>query len=620
MPLQFEECSQIVAQLSADVDGLRRATAEFELPPLPQREWFELLNRKLKPQLGELSFLIVAVVGGTNIGKSVIFNHIAGGRISATSPMASGTKHPTALIPRTLQDRVQLEKLFQGFQVERWEDARQPLQEDATHRLFYRLCDDTPPNLIILDTPDIDSVSEVNWARADYVRQSADVLIAVLTQQKYNDAAVKQFFRKAAQEDKLVIVIFNQCQLPEDEEYWPLWLQTFCSETGVQPHLIYLAPSDRRAAESNSLPFFERDVTGQMVGGRAEDRPHRLVEDLSQLHFGDIKVRTLAGALRHLVSPEWGIPSWLQEIQCRSREFQEALELLSSHRLVEISRWPLLPNAVLIEALRAWWRAQRQGWSAAVHGFYNRLGEAVTYPVTALRRRAAPAPVSPLETYRQREWEAILDVLQRCIERLEWLRELGNPLLSPRLDRLLGGTSRSALIERIRQEHEQIDFQQEIQQLIERELQNFQSEHPESYRLIRRIDSLAAATRPAVSVALFVTGAGPLGDAVAPVVAASTLSSILHIAGDAVGGTVVTAVGDKVITSGAATSVGYLEARFRQLHAAFARQRAAWMAGQLEKHLLGDLTKEFSASSRLINGEEFRRVRQSVDQLRKILS
>ena len=49
------------------------------------------------------------------------------------------------------------------------------------------------PNLVILDTPDVDSDAPVNWQRADAVRQAADVLVAVLTQQKYNDAAVKQF-------------------------------------------------------------------------------------------------------------------------------------------------------------------------------------------------------------------------------------------------------------------------------------------------------------------------------------------------------------------------------------------------------------------------------------------
>ena len=73
-----------------------------------------------------------------------------------------------------------------------------------------------PPRLLLLDTPDVDSNARVNWHRADAVRQTADVLIAVLTQQKYNDAAVKRFFRHAADADKAVIVVFNQVDVALD--------------------------------------------------------------------------------------------------------------------------------------------------------------------------------------------------------------------------------------------------------------------------------------------------------------------------------------------------------------------------------------------------------------------
>lgn len=67
-----------------------------------------------------------------------------------------------------------------------------------------------PPKLVLLDTPDVDSDAHVNWQRADIVRQAADVLIAVVTQQKYNDAAVKKFFRHAAAADKAIVLLFNQ--------------------------------------------------------------------------------------------------------------------------------------------------------------------------------------------------------------------------------------------------------------------------------------------------------------------------------------------------------------------------------------------------------------------------
>ena len=140
-----------------------------------------------------------------------------------------------------------------------WTTPEEALRDCPEHLLFWKTHAALPPNLLILDSPDIDSDKEVNWLRADHLRHCADILVAVLTQQKYNDAAVKEFFRKAATEDKSVLLILNQCLLPEDEPYWPLWVGTFCEETGIRPQIVYVAPNDRRAAENLQLPFFERE-------------------------------------------------------------------------------------------------------------------------------------------------------------------------------------------------------------------------------------------------------------------------------------------------------------------------------------------------------------------------
>jgi len=617
MSSQFQRCSDVVTRLHRAVLELSRQTEQAELPGLAGREWYELLTRRLEPQLGNDSFLIVAVVGGTNIGKSVIFNHIAGERVSATSPMASGTKHPTVIVPQGFAERVNLQQLFPGFELTPWNDAEAPLATDDRHLLFWRESDATPPNLVVLDTPDIDSVAEVNWERADHIRQSADVLVAVLTQQKYNDAAVKDFFRKAAQSGELVITVFNQVLLPEDEEYWPLWMATFCEETQVTPHAVYVAPNDRRAAEANQLPFFERPWPADSETEVDQDQPQQMLSVLSDLRFGEIKLQTLTGALQQLVHLDHGVPAWLQEIEKRGREFRDALELLSSQRLVEVDRWPTLPNKVMIAFLREWWSHQRTGWTANVHGFYNSVGQAIAYPIQMIRGTEETAK-SPFEDYKEREWEAILEVLERTIERLTWLRDADNPLLSPRLHEILTGTSRAELIETFRQSHQAVDFESDLKKLIEQNLSSFKSDHPDYYKMFRRLDSLAAAARPAVSVMLFMTGAGPVGEFLAPAVADSALQGVIHVAGDAVGGTVVTAVGDKVLTEGASTGTGYLEASFRRLHASFAQQRANWLAQNLEHHLLGTLSQDLTKASNIATMPEFQRVQTVVNELREL--
>ncbi|WP_437191988.1 GTPase domain-containing protein [Planctomicrobium sp. SH527] len=612
------QTEQLIQQLSSSVRRLEEVSRQLNLPPLEGREWFELLARKLQPQMGECPYLVVAVVGGTNVGKSVIFNHIAGGRISATSPMASGTKHPTALIHPTLSETANVSALFPGFETVRWDQPEQPLQEDLRHLLFYRVTERTPRNLVILDSPDVDSVAVVNWERAAHLRQSADVLIAVLTQQKYNDAAIKTFFRSAADEGKLIIVVFNQCLLPEDEEYWPMWLKTWCEATGVNPDLVYLAPNDRRAAEDNRLPFYERDWPLDESGRPNTERPPRLlIDELSQLKFEEIKERSLSGAVHQVVSNDSGIPAWLREIERRSNEYADALQLLTADRLAEVSRWPSLPNSVLIQQVREWWGRQREGWTASVHGFYSKLGSLVTAPLTLIRQRRQVVE-SPLEIYRKQEWQTVLDVLESGFNQLERIRDVGNPLLRDQIAELLSGVSRAAVIDEVRREHQELDLEKDISQFVEQQLSRFREESPEYYRLFRGVDAMAAFARPAVSVALFATGAGPIADAMVPVVTNSLLQGALHVAGDAAGGAVATAVGDQVLAGAAGQGAGYLETRFRELHTSYSRHRALWLSERLNRLVLRGLPAELASAAQVKGLPECRNVRQIVLDLQRL--
>lgn len=628
MSQSLTACADLLRRLSSTVEQLEREAQLLELPPLAGREWFEVLQRKLLPQLGDGSFLIVAVVGGTNIGKSVIFNHLAGYRASASSPLASGTKHPTLLTAPGFTGKHDLRELFPGFEPVAWQAAEQALTEDDRHLLFWRERPETAAdqlhsdNLLLLDTPDVDSVAVVNWERADHIRQSADVLIAVLTQQKYNDAAVKQFFRKAAAERKYVIIVFNQCLLPEDEEYWPLWVGRFCEETGLEPAALFLAPNDRRAAESLQLKFHERPwplPEGFSPTAPPSGREVNLLEELAQLRFGEIKLQTLLGSLQQLVDPVEGFPSWMLEVQRRAESFAEAASILSSTRLTQIDRWPAVPNSLMIAQIRAWWADQREGWTANVHQFYNGVGQLVTKPFTLLSEQVRGPAINPWEVYRKQEWESVLLAVEGVFDRLTWMRDLGNRLLTPRLDQLLGGNARSTFLTALRQQHDRVDFATELSALIAQELATFREQQPNYYRLFKGVDSAAAAARPAISVALFLTGVGPVGHALFPAVADTAVQGALHVAGEAVSGTVLTTVGDKVISQGAATGAGYLEAQFRRLHTRFAEQRANWLATQL-RGILGSLPEELTAAAELPKSERFRQLNRLLAELKQFLS
>ena len=610
-----EKFSRSVGEMHSALTKLAANAELLAIDPLEGREWYEILRQKLLPQLVDDSFLVVAVVGGTNIGKSVIFNHIAGCRASATSPLATGTKHPVCLVPRGFEDRHDLAAIFHGFSLEAWSQPEAALEEREEHTLFWRTDDTMPANLLVLDTPDIDSDAPVNWLRADGIRRCADVLIAVLTQQKYNDAAVKRFFRKAAEEDKAVVIVFNQCLLPEDEDYWPVWLNTFTSETGVQPELLYVAPNDRRAAEENRLEFLERPASPDAPPVDDPAQPRSLSDDLSRLRFDDIKLRTLRGSLQHLVGESTGVPTWLNEVRRRSGEFASAAERLSSDSVVRIKDWPGIGNHLLVSEVRAWWKARQQGWAKSISGFYDTLGKAITVPYTFARNTIQGEPPDPLQEYHEKEWAAILHTVEEIYDKLSWMTEAGSQLLRPRLEQLLSGTSRTDLLEKLRADHEQVDLSIELEQTVNSEMTAFQAGSPEMYQFYRQLHNISAAVRPMTSVVLFSMGWGPAGEAVAPFVADAAAHAVVPIVADLAGGATAAVAGEAAVAGTAGSSAGFLQAKFQKLQSSFTSRRVSWLATALREELLGTLPDELKTAASLPDSEPFAAILQQLKNI-----
>ncbi len=595
-------------ELRALLHILETHARPLDLPPLAAREWFELLERKLAPQLGAEAFLVVAVTGGTNIGKSVVFNHLAGFRASASSPLASGTKHPVCLIPEGFADRHDLAAIFPTFTLRPWADAAAALDSDDEHLLFWRTSAAVPAKLILLDTPDIDSDAPVNWARADAVRQAADVLVAVLTQQKYNDAAVKRFFRQAATEGKPAVVVFNQCELPDDEAYWPLWLETFRRETGIDPLYVYLAPNDRRAAEEIRLPFVERrtHATTDSATSSTRDDAVPLQEIFARLRFDEIKQQALRGALRLVADETAGVPGYLREIGRKSAEYRAAAEVLSAQRLAEVEDWPVPPSNVLIAEVRTWWAAHRQGWAASVHDLYDRVGQTILTPFVWARDWLQGPPTPPWDAYRAQEWDAIVRAVGKVYTKLEWLADIGQPLLKARLEARLTGVTRAALLNRLEVEHQRFEFAPLLATTVADELVTFRQENPQLFQWIQRIDEATAAARPALTIVLGMTGIGlPVGEAATHFASQGLMQGAMHLAGDVVAGTATATVGESAISATASSGAGYLQAKFHRLQEAFTARRATWLAAWLEREVLGHLTTELETAAGVDRRPEF---------------
>jgi hypothetical protein len=603
--------SAAVKRLLAALAALEPEATRIGAPAPTSNAWYELLRYKLQPQLELPPVLVVAVVGGTNIGKSAVFNHLAGEEASASSPLAAGTKHPVCLVPPGFEDPAVLGRLFEPFELTAWRSAADALRDSDANLLFWRVGRQVPPRLLLLDVPDVDSDAVVNWERARAVRDTADVLVAVLTQQKYNDAAVKQFFREAVAAQKPIIVLFNQCDLEGDRPYWPQWLATFAGETGTRPELVYVVPYDRAAAQALRLPFYEVGPQGLSSPDRAAD----LRQELAALHFDTIKIRTFRGAVARVLDPQDGVPAYLDAIRAAADGFATATAALSAREMARVA-WPSLPPSTLVDEIRTWWDAGRASWSRQIHGFYRTLGRTVTWPVRAAWSNLLGPTPEALDAFYQQEREAIVLAVEKMLDELNRLAQVGNETLRPRLLRLLGGSARQALLLRVQAAHAALPaVDDDYRRFLWAELDAWRQSSPHAVGFLRSLDHVAAVARPAITISLAVSGWMLAGDLVGHVAVQAAQQTAGHLATEAVIAGGIAGGGEALVST---TSEGVRQAAgrlFLRIQARYAQQRAEWLAAWLERELLGDLLAELRGGAEVPHSAAFAAVTAALGEL-----
>ena len=621
------------------MEALAASAQRLGVGPPQGREWFDLLHRKLLPQLQGPPLLIVAIVGGTNIGKSVVFNHLAGETASAATPLAAGTKHPVCLVPPGCDDPQLLGRLFEHFQLRAWQSAEDPLEDSPTDRLYWRLGAQVPQRLVLVDAPDVDSDVTVNWQRARAIRQTADVLIALLTQQKYNDAAVKQFFRAAVEADKPIIVIFNFCDLEADRDYWPQWLAA-SARNGSEPGLdLRGALRSRRGPRTAPavLPVSREQGAGSREQGagclssgdcwRREpfllpapapcsllsppSSPTDLRNELAALHFDAIKIRTFRGA--------WHACS-MRSRGCRATSARSAPLPGSLPRRpppCRRPRWPAspgrLPTSVLVDEIEDWWDADRTDWSRRVHGFYRVIGAGLLRPVRAagprwpVPRKTRSRPFSgrsrPPLSWRSKNsstsCEAVAGGQRDLAAALAADPGRSGPcgISGPRR----GGPSSLPPVD------------EDYRGMLRGELDAWKASYPRIIRWFRTLDQALAVARPAITVTLCVSGGVLAGD----LVGQAAMHAAGHVAGQvAADAAIATGITEAVVTTGGEGARQAAARLFRRLQARFAQKRAQWLADFLERELLGSLLEELRQGAAVPDSIEFRNAEAAMAELK----
>ena len=563
------------------VAGLLPLAADLGLPDAAASDWHGALFGKLRPQVDREPVLVAAVCGGTNTGKSLITNSLVGAEISRSLPEAARTVHPVASLPRGLAARLDLAGLFPGFRPVVWTS-----EEDAL---------DTQ-RLVLLDTPDIDGTLRENWHRAELVRNAADVLVAVLTQQKYNDAAVREFFAAAAAAGKTVLVVFNMLDWPRQRDRVAGWLGTFTAETGLTPAAVYAVPHDFAAAEAGRIVFH---ALPELTPDGRDLSP---LERLATSDFDALKLRSMRGAMAVVLEPRHGLPAWLDELTLRAGEWQASLGVLEREGQVRVAL-PPAPREVVWQEIWNWLEPRRSRLDLVVSRGYQAVGAGlarVGRTVGLLK-----TPEEQREDFQAVELKALKQALGDFVQRLE--DACGrDPRLASRLGPRLASPDRTAWFADLERRHAALPLVSEgYRAFVRGELDRFAAENPGLVKFIVGGLSAGAVARPVVTLALFGAGAAMVPAAAG---AAGGLSVLVHHVGDYAVWAVAPLVGEGVIGLAAAGVRQLIE----RLFAGWAAQRGRILIDTLHDVVLGDGVEEVGRLAAAAARPEIAQLRQLI--------
>jgi GTPase SAR1 family protein len=158
--------------------------------------------------------LWVVFLGGTGTGKSTLFNALCGKTLSATGVERPKTRGPVAYAHRS-KSSPEEELIFPGLQV-----VHQSLEEAEAAP-----CGGMPgklmvlshereewSHLVIVDTPDVDSVEAENREITEDLTLLADALVFVTSQEKYADEVPIRFLLKVLREQRPSFLLVNKAE------------------------------------------------------------------------------------------------------------------------------------------------------------------------------------------------------------------------------------------------------------------------------------------------------------------------------------------------------------------------------------------------------------------------
>jgi hypothetical protein len=220
---------------------------------------------------------IVVIAGGTNVGKSTVFNWLATEVVSKSAPTARFTKWPAVYVHESEKEPLGDGAFLRGYRKLALERPEQLAEPGDGLKVFVRgHSRDEARGIVLIDSPDIDSTHEQNRAVAQDLLDLADAVVFVATPEKYNDDICVQYLREAARVGRRLVCILNKST--EDEvvrDFTQILRETFGLHDEVALIAVPYLAQPGLAAQGPWRDALRREATAPAKTGAAV-RAHAL--------------------------------------------------------------------------------------------------------------------------------------------------------------------------------------------------------------------------------------------------------------------------------------------------------------------------------------------------------
>ncbi|MGH9894947.1 MAG: GTPase domain-containing protein, partial [bacterium] len=285
--------SQSLEELAAALFRRRQSAPTREAKEQAERLRTHVQSYLLPRASDLLAPLFVVILGSTGSGKSSLFNALAGKPVSPSGLLRPTTRKPVALA-----------------------HPDEPLD---THRGLTIIKDpEAPKGLVIVDSPDFDSVEQSNRELALDLLEKADLVIFVTTVTRYADQVPWMVLDRAHQRGVPLLLVINRMPADQGEQSEVLAdYRTLLNKGGLEAQGAF------GDLEVVSVPEGSLDVSHDALAAASVAPITNAIEKLA-----DDDASRRAVARRSLLTALEGLPESIEEIAVDTENEQQSLQAL----------------------------------------------------------------------------------------------------------------------------------------------------------------------------------------------------------------------------------------------------------------------------------------------------